>query len=359
MHIRYKLLNVLFLALFFSLGLDAQQAKTESSGETYKQGGWWTLGINVGSSYQSSDVCRTYDGWGVGLTLAKNIYYKPNAPLAFDLRGRFLYANQKGQDWERSTGLLNNIALNGNDNRDFVINSNLNYLNNPNLTQDSFYYANHRTDLAELGLEGVFNLNRLKERTNVIVNLYGGLNLDWYKARINQADDNLGLLGDEYDYSTISGDKTTTLAALESLQDDTYETVADGFDQEYGTFTWMPSLGAELGYQITPSFSIIAGHKVTWSRDDILDGQRWNNNNEATGDNDKYHYTHLALRWIIDPKEERLEPPVIKVESPMPLPYATDQPYVNVKGEIENMQSANGVDFTFNGQPYYAFIMSL
>lgn len=351
-----KILNVLFLALLFTLSAVAQNSKTENNTDQYRQGGWWTFGINGGASYQTSDVCSTYDGWGLGLTLAKNVYYRPNAPLAFDLRGRFLYANQKGQDWERSYGLERNIALNGTDNRDFNFGGSLNYLNNPALTSDSFYYANHRTDLVELGLEGVINLNRLKEKTNVIVNLYGGLNVDWYKTRIDQANDMGGLAGSEYDYSMIpTGDKATAISALESQRDYSYETVADGFNNEYGTFTWMPSAGVELGYQLTPKFSIIGGHKVTWSRDDIMDGQKWNNDNTASTNNDIYHYTHLGLRWIIDPYEATMEPPIIKIIRPRPLPHSTQTAYATVKAEIENVSSAADVSCTFNGNTYNAF----
>ena len=354
MLINTKFLNVLFLALLFSLTAVAQGAKTEKNEAEHRQGGWWTFGINAGSSYQTSDVCTEYTGWGMGLTLAKNLYYRPGGMLAFDLRGRLLYANQKGQDWERSFGLQDNIALNGNDNRGFSVSNNLNYYD-PLAPENSYYYANHRTDLLELGLEGVINLNRLKEKTNVIVNLYGGLNVDWYKTRINQANDG-GLTGVEYDYSTIpTTDKASATAGLNNIMDNTYETVADGFNNEYGTFTWMPSAGIELGYQFTPRFSAVLGHKVTWSRADIMDGQQWKNDNTATGNNDLYHYTHLGLRWIIEPGEKTLEPPIIKIIKPQPLPYATQVAYTQVKAEIENVQSASNVNCTFNGNNFNNF----
>ncbi|MGK0388024.1 MAG: hypothetical protein ACI94Y_000752 [Maribacter sp.] len=352
MLINTKFLNVLFLVLLFSFSAMAQGEKTENN-ENNRQGGWWTIGINAGSSYQTSDVCSEYNGWGMGLTLAKNLYYRPGAFLAFDLRGRLLYANQKGQDWERSTGLQFNQALNGNDTRDFSIGNSLNYYD-PLALEPSHYYANHRTDLLELGLEGVINLNRLKEKTNVIVNLYGGLNLDWYKTRINQSNDRNSRF--EYDYSTIpTTDRSSTTSALNSIMDDSYETVADGFDKEYGTFTWMPSAGLELGYQFTPRFSMVLGHKVTWSRADIMDGQQWNNDNTATGNNDLYHYTHLGLRWIIEPGEKTIEPPIIRIIKPQPLPHATQVAYVQVKAEIENVQSASNVNCTFNGNNFNNF----
>ncbi len=346
-----KYILTLFVALIFTVGLSAQIEQTESSPSKFKKPGWWTIGLNAGSSYQSSDVCRTYEGWGLGLTLAKNLYYKPGAPLAFDLRGRLLYANQIGADHERSYGLLYNEALNGTL-REFDTSFPLDYYDET-APEDSYVYANHRTDLFEVGLEGVFNLNRLKEKTNVIVNLYGGLNLDWYKTRTDQATS----LGDVYDYSIINPEsgRGSIRNQLGSVRDGNYETVADGFDNDYGTITWMPSAGLELGYQLTPRFSIIGGHKVTWSRDDIMDGQRWNDNNEATGNNDLYHYTHLGLRWEVRPYDKELEPPIIEIERPLPLPHTTDIPNITVLADIKNLSSANDVKCTLNGKPFYGF----
>ena len=78
-----------------------------------RDAGWWTLGINGGWAYQSSDVPTTYQGYGFGMTLAKNLYYQPGSPISFDARGRWLYSQSIGLDTKRATGLENNDALNG------------------------------------------------------------------------------------------------------------------------------------------------------------------------------------------------------------------------------------------------------
>ncbi len=350
-----KITQVLFLMLAIVVGIQAQEeTENVSSNNTYeRKQGYWTFGINGGSSYQSSDVCRTYEGWGLGLTLAKNLYYKPGATFAFDLRGRLLYTNQVGRDNELSYGLQYNEALNGSS-RDFItIDNPLNYYNNPTLTMDSAYVANHRTDVGEIGLEGVLQFNKLRERSNVILNLYGGLNLDWYKTRVDQS----SFFNGQYDYGNIdfTAPESSVETQLESMWDGEYETLADGFSDEIGTFTWMPSLGFELGYQLTPRFSVVGGHKVTWSRDDILDGQRWTNENLATDNNDIYHYTHLGLRWIISPGEKELEPPIVNIIRPQPSPYETNQNYVSVLAEILNCEVPYEVSATFNGSPFYNF----
>ena len=60
------------------------------------QGGQLTLGLNAGWSYQSSDIRTNFEGFGLGATLAKNLYYRPGAALSFDARGRLLFARQYG-----------------------------------------------------------------------------------------------------------------------------------------------------------------------------------------------------------------------------------------------------------------------
>ncbi len=344
---------LLFVAILFSFSINAQTEKVDNSPTQFKNPGWWTFGINAGSSYQSSDVCKTFQGWGLGLTLAKNVYYKPNSMFAFDIRGRLLYANQIGRDHERSYGLMNNTALNGGE-REFGGLSSLDYYDETNPDPEgSFVYANHRTDLFEVGIEGVLNFNRLKEKTNVILNLYGGLNLDWYKARTDQGFGTNSL----YAYETINADggRSTILNELDNMRDGDYETVGDGHKNSYGTLTWMPSAGVELGYQLTPRFSIVAGHKITWSRADIMDGQRWNDDNTATGDNDLYHYTNLGFRWVVSPHTSNLEPPIIEFTRPRPLPHTTTQQNINVLADVKNLSSGNDLKATLNGEPFYGF----
>ena len=70
------------LLIGFTSAVSAQES-------TYKKKpGYWTLGLNGGFAYQQSDVPTRFDGFGLGLTLGKNLYYAPNAPFSFSARGR-------------------------------------------------------------------------------------------------------------------------------------------------------------------------------------------------------------------------------------------------------------------------------
>ncbi len=306
----------------------------------YQQQGYYTFGINAGLSYQSSDVQALPEGFGLGLTLGKNLYYKAGAPLSFDVRGRLLYAQQLGLDATRSFDIANNSVLNGSQSLDYT-----NYPANLGESQ-GFVFQNHKTDVFELGVEGVLTLNRLREKTGVVASIYGGLGLDWFQANIDQADAN----GNAYYSQYASLDQQKSEASIrtelkEAILDGDYESLADGFDNDGGAVGIMPSLGVELGYELSPNFSIHAGHRFTFSGNDIMDGHQW-----ADPNNDIYHYTNFALRWKIRPRESTLAAPVIEIITPNNLPFTS--PVVNglVRARIRNVQNAADVNCTINGR---------
>ena len=125
-------------AILFALLILSQAATAQQSANTLLPG-YWTLGINAGKAYQSSDVRSQSNGYGFGFTLGKNVYYQPGAPLSFDIRGRLLYARSFGLDAVRSYNIDKNSALNGSED--------LNYLNYPEATgvTKGFVFQNHRT----------------------------------------------------------------------------------------------------------------------------------------------------------------------------------------------------------------------
>lgn len=302
------------------------------------QRGYYTIGINGGWSYQSSDVQATLDGFGLGLTVGKNLLLSRGAGAAFDVRGRLLYARQYGLDSYRSFDIENNRALNGS--------LNLNYLNYPAALNEprGFVYQNHRTDVGELAAEGVLSFRG--RNTPVLFSLFGGIGLDWYRTRIDQADE----LGREYyaDYSLIDRNQSRrrTRNELRQILDGTYETVADG-QGNAGALGLMPSLGVELGFLVTPRFALMAGHRVTFSGTNTLDGQQW-----ADPNNDWYHYTSIGLQWYINPRNrQKLRPPVINIQEPRQNEVRVRSNVAPVRATIQNINSAADVQYIVNGQP--------
>ncbi len=334
----------LFCFILINATMLLGQVSTQQKVGSIDESGYWTLGLNAGFSYQSSDVRAITGGYGFGATLAKNLYQRTGGPIAFDLRGRFLYAQNYGLDAERSYQIDKNTVLNGSRSLDY-----LNYpadLNEPR----GFVYQNHQTSIGELSLEGVLTLNRLREKTGVIASLYGGIGIDWYRAKIDQADAN----GNPYyeDYATLDENQRTSRIRQElknNILDGDYETVADGFDNDGGKIGFMPSLGIELGYQFTPRFSMHLGHRITFAGTDILDGQQWSDDNK-----DIYHYTNFALRWKIEERQSKTLAPVIDLISPARSPHTMGASSGIVRANIRNVSSAMDINCRFNSrtQPF-------
>lgn len=326
------------IGLFFTVGLFAQQSGSHFPART---AGWVTLGIDGGTAFQTSDVKIDFKGYGGGLTLAKNLAYRPGALFSFDLRGRFLLTRSFGLDTKRAYGIQNNNWLNGK-------NSKANYLLDKQTPNDSsFVFQNFRHGMGELGLEGVLTFNQLRERTGIVLALFGGIGIDVYRTRIDQ----LNALGDQYNYLAISekGGNAQIKADLANLRDGTYETTIDETN-----INWMPGAGIELGYQITPRFVLGIGHKITFSRTDLLDGQAWNNQNQATGNNDWNHYTNLHLRWDLQHAERKLEPPQINIFVPQTNPYLTKSVNEPLRARVLNVRGKADVVCYLNGsnQPF-------
>ncbi len=318
--------------------LDLPDAKTPSVTRPFfdEPRGYLTLGLNGGLSYQSADVRNQFGGWGLGLTLAKNYIHQKNGLLDFDLRARGLYANSRGLDGRLSTGVQYNTAVNG--------------TNNPLAKYDTSYFANYRNDMLELGLEGVFTFNRLREQKGILFQLYGGAGLNWHFVNVNQLDANNA----KYKYNTINTNQSlsATRTAVKSLLDNTYETKADGMT-DAGELTIAPYLGVELGFHVTPKFMISLGHKLTFTQTNVFDGQQWNNDNTLLSGQDLHHYTSLDLKWILNPrgKTVRQKSPTVHIYQPTDDPHITNRPNEVVKATITNIQTGvDQVTMTVNGR---------
>ena len=322
-------LSTLLAVMFFALTAGAQVSTYE------RTPGYYTFGLNGGLAYQQGDIPTTLEGFGLGMTLGKNLYYKPGAIFSFDLRGRALYSQTKGQDYFRSYGIADNEALNGDLKLDYTTESG----------GPGFVFQNNKTDLVELGLEGVINFNQLREQTNVILSLYGGIGIDWYNAKTDQSN-RAGLYSDGYLGIDTLGSVSFIKDQLKTkILDGKYETSAN----EFGKIGLMPSLGVELGYQFTPRFSMGVGHKVTFTKTDLFDGHQWENNGDLTGDDDIHHYTNLHMRWIIDDNSKKLREPIVDITNPAISPHTTRNPNFDVRATIKNISSAMDIQFTVNG----------
>lgn len=94
-----KLTSLLIFLTLCATQLSGQQTASRFSA---RERGWWTFGLDGGLAYQSSDVRTQFNGWGAGLTLGKNLLYRPGGMFSFDVRGRGLFTRSDGTDALRS-----------------------------------------------------------------------------------------------------------------------------------------------------------------------------------------------------------------------------------------------------------------
>lgn len=250
------------------------------------------LGFNGGASWEQSDVKMKKLGGGWGLTFGQMYLENKTNPIDWGWRLRYLSANAYGQGTSRSTGLAYNSALNGNGGIDTAAD----YYHN-----GGFVFQNYKTHLDEVSLEVLIGLNKMRERTRVYPYIFGGLGFTKAVAKTDQ----LNAGNQRYNYlsidSTGSASAGDITSRLNSMYDGTYETTADGSNN--ASYKFMPSIGLGLGFQITKGFSMGIEHKMTWALNDVIDGQQWANDNTTTGNNDKYHYSSIWLKFSFGRKE--------------------------------------------------------
>ena len=139
----------------------------------------WKFGLNFGGIWQTADVRSTAGGAG-GFTLEKAILENKTHFFSLAIRGRGLFGNTYGLDYSRNYDVKNNDALNGD------YNPSVNY--NDTSVSRPYIYNNYKTEIAEGALELQVTFNSLRERTNVLLNLWGGIGFTSYRANTNLLD---------------------------------------------------------------------------------------------------------------------------------------------------------------------------
>ncbi len=248
----------------------------------------WSIGVQAGLSMVSGDV-RAERGLGIGINVRKSVSY------LFSLRGQVSTGYARGLDWRASGGFLNNEALNG--------------FNNPQIdyttASSPFLFYNYEMRYYDAGLHGVFNLGNIsfnKKDPTLSAYFFGGPGLMLYNTKIDAANANFN----EYDFSGIPTDaipdvKQDVLNGLRNLIDGEYESQAEfyRYKSNFRNRTVLPTLqfGFGLAFKLSDVVDLSLEHRVTWTNDDLLDGQRWEETLTLSANNDYHHYTSLGLNF--------------------------------------------------------------
>jgi hypothetical protein len=250
----------------------------------------WRFGLNMGGMWQTADFHSTA-GVAGGFTLEKGLLENKTNFFSLAIRGRGLFGNTYGLDFTRNYDVKSNPALNGS--------------YNPSIRYDStssFVYNNYKTQINEGALELVIGFNRLRERTNILLNLWGGVGITGYRTNINLLDES----GKMYNYYKVdsTGGSSSVLASHNDLLDGSYESYAKG-SKSKNLITFSPSCGIGLGYKFNRAFSIMFEYKLTFPQGnnaDLLDGIIGKNNDWIAGSKDYYHYAGMNLVFRIGGK---------------------------------------------------------
>src|SRR5688572_23221994 len=277
----------------------------------------WEIGIKGGMFNISGDVpSRT--SWGFGLHVRKALGY------VFALRLEYLYGNGKGLHWQPAQ----NFAKNGNraegtgwQGAGYVApliqpagpGGSLVYVSSQNGQQISannpneVIYYNYKTKVQDLALQGVVTLNNIrfhKAKTGFVFTAFGGVGATIYDARINALDG-----AQKYNFASVptgthDSRKNVIGFLKDNVLDDTYETPADNHgirrSKLFGqTLRFSGNGGVGIAYKLSNRINIALEDRITIVRDDLLDGQRWQEHAwgdaSLTRDFDSYNFLSLGL----------------------------------------------------------------
>jgi hypothetical protein len=318
--------------------------KTVAQKANFETNNGMTIGFGLGSAYQQSDIANSKGG-GFDFTLGSYLYKRENAFLSADWKFRFLAGENMAHD--------HRINIDG--------------------TFSNIRYRFFNYDL-ELGL----TLNRLRERTRIVITGFAGAGITHGITSTDLLDES----GNPYDYSVIDPNlgRKQVLTDLLNLTDGNYET------KLIGKAAVMPTAGIYLGYQFSRSFSMGLEHKINFSltENNSFSGIDIDNNIVSGSRKDMNHYTSLSFIWIIrggssgsgprrsytvintpvpvynPPVPERpvnnptpvvtLPPPLVEIIVPSGNPYSTTEGRLEITARARNVKDKMDIQVVLNNR---------
>lgn len=295
----------------------------------------WEIGVKGGLFQVSSDLPAKFFSPGFGLHVRKSLGY------VFSLRLEYLYGIGKGQAWRATENYAKNPgwganilntsqrysapqAITGADNKRQIVSSKTGLATSP---FEQVYY-NYKTKTQDLSLQALITLNNIRfHKAKTVWNVYGfaGIGATIYDTRINALNNTT-----KYDFNTIVQGTYETrrdkLKELKSVMDDSYETAAENHGERrpklFGsTFKPSATVGMGMALKLSRTINIAIEDRWTFIKDDLLDGQRWQEqpwgDAALTRDFDSYNYLSIGLNFNLGAK--KIEP--LWWINPLEYPY--------------------------------------
>jgi outer membrane protein OmpA-like peptidoglycan-associated protein len=265
----------------------------------------WEIGIKGGLFQISGDVPAKFLSPGFGLHVRKAFGY------IFSMRLEYIYGIGKGYAFRQAENFQKNTAWM--DAGYFAPRrttaGNIIFINGANVTSgvpDKVYY-NYKTIVQDLSLEGIITLNNIRfHKSRTGFNVYGiaGIGGTIYDTKVNALNG-----ATKYNFNSINQaaykDRGDFLKNMRNnVLDDTYETPAENQGERrpklFGdTFKPSATIGMGIAFKLSNRINIALEDRWTFTKDDLLDGQRWQEHawGDAvlTRDFDSYNYLSLGL----------------------------------------------------------------
>jgi hypothetical protein len=229
----------------------------------------WEVGVKVGAPTISGDVSSNFPTFGWGIHVRKALGYM------LSLRAEFVNGTATGLNWQEAQNYMKNPAW-----RDNGYVGNTVTPSGDRLPAIDKVFYNYQTKFSDVGLQAVFNFSNIKfhsAKTKVGLYVLAGVGMTWYNTKVNALNGTSGNYASAFNsISNIKYDNRKDIKkALKNILDDSYETAAQSNDDRDGKSRWTGTLGAGISYRISRRLNIALEDRITFMRDDLLDGQQW------------------------------------------------------------------------------------
>jgi hypothetical protein len=259
----------------------------------------WEVGVKAGLFNVGGDVASLTPNLGFAAHVRKSIGY------SFSLRGEFAHGTGKGLAWQSAGNYRKNTAWNNNGYASNFVDGQ----GNRNPAKDQVYY-NYKTNVNDLSVQGLFSFSNIrfhKARTKMSTYMLAGIGLSWYKTNVNALNGT-----SKYNFNSITNnpayaDRNDIRKALKDLLDDSYETRAESHGTKksriFGDYTSraVAMVGFGMAFKITNRVNFAIEDRVTFTGDDLIDGQRWQEtafgDASMTRNFDTYNYLTFGLNF--------------------------------------------------------------
>jgi outer membrane protein OmpA-like peptidoglycan-associated protein len=282
----------------------------------------WEIGIKAGLFQISGDIPAKFLSPGFGIHVRKAFGY------IFSMRLEYIYGIAKGYHFRQTGNYAKNDAWGKNLSPAQRYSApkispvgpggSLVYVSSAtNLPATGPYdqiYYNYKSIVQDLSLEGIITINNIrfhKAKTGFNVYLIGGVGGTVYDTKVNALNG-----ASKYNFNAITqAPYKTRQTFLKNMRnnvlDKTFETPAENQGDRrpklFGdTFKPSATIGGGLAYKLSNRINIALEDRWTMVRDDLLDGQRWQENPTGdaalTRDFDSYNFLSLGLNINIGSK---------------------------------------------------------